>query len=384
MAVNFNTLPQELQVMILARIPYNLHDYGNIRLTNRVVYTAFNSPVLPAGILEVQYNPLLEVVKGFVANGYRREDGDWPLLRYFWRKVHSPDGRAVRNSSQATEEVQITAIALLDALAFWQSYVANAGWSLRQSLQRGILALSRVIRLVLPPDALLLLRYMVDTINTSLRRHHGLNLLLTSLTDTQTATETEANVYCFKISFENNLLTILANQFERFADLNYAQPRFAAMENNAKRIRGTLEQPNNETEAVRNTRLLQLTLDQAVKNSLVARQNIVEDLTATVDKMGLAIPSALYFSRGTPTPNSVDDFRARMVAQLRSTERVSDRIRDLFEDRTAAMKIVEGIDVRNIAIDITRIFEAVALMTDEDVEEATKEDVKILNLDTWL
>lgn len=100
--------------------------------------------------------------------------------------------------------------------------------------------------------------------------------------------------------------------------------------------------------------------------------------------MGLAIPSALYFSRVPPTPNSVDDFRARMGAQLRSTERVSDRIRDLFEDRTAAMEIVEGIDVRNIATKITRTFEAVALMTDEDVMEATKEDVELLNLDTWL
>lgn len=73
-----------------------------------------------------------------------------------------------------------------------------------------------------------------------------------------------------------------------------------------------------------------------------------------------------------------------MGAQLRSTERVSDRIRDLFEDRTAAMEIVEGIDVRNIATKITRTFEAVALMTDEDVMEATKEDVELLNLATWL
>lgn len=73
-----------------------------------------------------------------------------------------------------------------------------------------------------------------------------------------------------------------------------------------------------------------------------------------------------------------------MGAQLRSTERVSDRIRDLFKDRTAAMEIVEGIDVRNIATKITRTFEAVALMTDEDVMEATKEDVELLNLATWL
>lgn len=48
------------------------------------------------------------------------------------------------------------------------------------------------------------------------------------------------------------------------------------------------------------------------------------------------------------------------------------------------MEIVEGIDVRNNATEITRIFEAVALMTDEDVMKATKEDVELLNLDTWL
>lgn len=82
MVAHFNTLPQELQVMILARIPYNIHDYGNIRHTIRVAYTVFNSPVLPAGILEVQYNPLVEVMKGFQANGYQREVVDWGLVRY--------------------------------------------------------------------------------------------------------------------------------------------------------------------------------------------------------------------------------------------------------------------------------------------------------------
>lgn len=382
MAARFNTLPQELQVMILARTPYNPHDYDNTRLANRVAYTAFNSPVLPAGVFEVQYNPLLEVFKRFQANGFQREFVGWRLVRYFWNKIHSRDGRAVRAASQATEEVQITAIALLEALGFLRTYVAAAGWSLLQSLQRGILALSRVIRLVLPPDALLLLRYMVDTISTSLRRHHGSNILLTSIINTQDRAETEANSYCFNVSFETSLLTMSANEFERFAELNYAQPRFLAMENNAKNIRSVLERPNAETAVTRDTRLLQLTMDQAVKNSLVARQNIVEDLTSAVDDIGLAIPSTLYFSRGKPISGSVDDFRARMGAQLRSTERVDDRIRDLFEDRRAAMKIVEEIDVRNIATNITRIFEAVTLMTDEEVAEATKEDVELLSLNT--
>lgn len=264
MAAHFNILPQELQVMILARIPYNIHDCGNIRLTNRVAYTAFNSPVLPAGILEVQ------VMKGFQASGYQREVVDWGLVRCLWAKVHSRDGRAVHDASRATEEVQITAIALLDALGFRRTYVATAGWSPLQSLQRGTLARSRVIRLVLPPDAL----YIVDTINTSLRCHHGSNLLLTSIINTQTGAEAEANVYCFKVSFENNPLTMSADDFERRAVLNYAQPRFAAVENNAKDIRSVLQRPDAETAVTRNTRLLQLTMDQAVKNSLVAHQNI--------------------------------------------------------------------------------------------------------------
>lgn len=116
-----------------------------------------------------------------------------------------------------------------------------------------------------------------------------------------------------------------ADDFERLAVLNYPQPRFAAMEDNVKNITSVLERPDAETAVTRNTRLLQLTMDQAVKNSLVARQNIVEGLAAAVDELGLAIPSALYFSRGPPPPNSVGDFRARMEAQLRSTESVSDR-----------------------------------------------------------
>lgn len=193
----------------------------------------------------------------------------------------------MRNASQATEEVQITAIALLDVFGFWQQYMANGGWSLRQGLQRGILAVSRIVRLILPPDALLLLRYITDTIHTSLHHHHGRNILLTSITDNPIEAEAEANLCCFNITFENSLLTMSADEFERFSELNYAQPRFAAMENNAKIIRSVLEQPHTESETVRNPRLLQLTMDQVVKSSLVARQNIVEDLTAAVDNMGL-------------------------------------------------------------------------------------------------
>lgn len=73
-----------------------------------------------------------------------------------------------------------------------------------------------------------------------------------------------------------------------------------------------------------------------------------------------------------------------MGAQLRSISRVSDRIRDLFEDSNAAGKIIEGMDIANIATGVMRTFEEVTFVTDEEVVKAIQVDVELLDLDTWV
>lgn len=105
-------------------------------------------------------------------------------------------------------------------------------------------------------------------------------------------------------------------------------------------------------------------MDPAVKSCLSARQRIREGLTAAVDDLGFAVPRHFASFVGTPL---------QIVLVISGQERglsfalqrvVNDRIRDSFEDRPAEMESVEGIGARNIAAEVTRTFEAVALITE--------------------
>lgn len=374
MAARLNALPQELKIMILARIPYNPYDYGNVRCVNRDLYMAFHSPDLPTKVFEAQYDAFRKVQKVPQEGEGEQQVVCWGDILHTWNKVHSQDGLVVRGGSQAPQDVQLTAMALLYAVCTACRNSMNNGLRPEQRLQRATLALSKMIRLVLPRSALLLLRYSTDMIYASLRRHHDRNLLFTSILNTQSEIEARANTYCFHTTFENNLLALYGYITERFADLNTAQAGFGGFERKAKELRRNLEQHSHQQRTEWQTRLLQLTMNQAVKASLVARQDDVpEDISAEVDNEQQTTEVALPMNNASQPRNSVEDLRARMAGQFADRERDSGKIRILFEDRAKALEKIWQIDVREIFLDVLDVAISVRDMTDDEVLQAIEE-----------
>jgi len=198
-------LPGELLLMILARVPFQKHrNYHNLRLVSRHWDDIFRQNVknLPKQIAQQQYLHLHQIRNVMVP----ASSPGWPALLHLAYKSQRLQAWIELLLPHGDHHVVTLGVILIDAICSMRPVYRCRGRLQEDSNSTvAMLACSRLVRLVLPPQALLLIRYIVLLTDSALLTRHRLFPTAQLSYLRMSEAELEANRLCRFLVFEAKL-----------------------------------------------------------------------------------------------------------------------------------------------------------------------------------
>lgn len=164
-------LPLEVMLLIMAQLPFKTGDLLNLALTSKMVHTMFIDKMLPLRVLEIQYGPYVLLAHpravAMQVNGALPVQPTWADVKAI--SDHYERDGAPLLQRHAHRDLAMIGAALQDTIAISYAGLRNcqhpsvARPAIQLRLQR--LNMATLLRLVLQPEAVLILRWVADAMH---------------------------------------------------------------------------------------------------------------------------------------------------------------------------------------------------------------------------
>lgn len=368
-------LPDELLLMILARVPFRKHqNYHNLRLVGLHWDDIFRQNVknLPRQVAQQQYLHLYQIRNVIVP----ASSCGWPALRSLASKSQRLQAWIELLLPHGHHHVVTLGVTLIDAICSIRPTCRFRGQLQGDSNSTtAMLACSRLVRLVLPPQALLLIRYIVLLTDSALLTRHRLFPTAQLSYLHMSEAELEANRLCRFLVFEAKLLSVATDPPDLFNNEQRVHSFYDAQYTGAKTLRSHLESPNLSHHVHRASFLLHLTIDRLMKHLV--------PLPPTRPRSGEDTEQG---KKGAEQVDSTHEHstRQKLAALFQDLRDRNGVIRETFKNVKQADKLLQGIDLPKIVKGMREEYAVVTnLVAEELVLSAAVEEVKSLGLDNW-
>lgn len=365
-------LPDELILIILAMVPFkDNRDYQSLRLVSRHWDDIFRQNVksLPKQVTQQQFLHLYQVRNVITP---ARNSG-WPVLRSLSDKSQRLQAWIELLLPYGHRHVVTLGIILIDAICSTRPIYRHKG-HLGEEIgpMAAMLACSRLVRLVLPPQALLLIRYVVTMTDTALLIRHGLFPTAQLSYLRMSEVELDANRLCRFLVYEAKLLAISTDPPDLLQDKRRVLAFYDAQYNGAKALRGHLESPNLIHHVHRAPFLLHLGIDRLIKHLVpLSPTNVSGEQDA----------ERCENDAGETDRNPRDSTRQKLATLFQELRERNGVIRDTFRNKRKADLLLKGIDLPTIVTGMRKEYAAVTKLVDEGLVLSAAAEVRLLDLD---
>lgn len=381
MARNLDMFPDELLLKIIAKVPFEPKSYLNIGLTNRHLNQLFQSQSLPRMVVMEQYRP-------YRLLGHPSASGNgltWHDVKQLWKNYDDWHGWARVLQGKADERVCITAAALFDTITClsWTLQPYRTFLPYQESSMLARLNMVQVLRTALYPEALLLLRWLLDIYHAWLCSDHALNPVGSILRDVAPPLLAWTQIYLYHNEFD------LFELAERCHAVNFSDNRIIienAFKEKMRGARATCERvrasvqgvpiPDSVETFVRST----FVLDQVIKQTPDIEEKVLRE--RPIDDGAIkASPKYSQIANLNQHLAVVPPVFKKMAVELESSEAVNDYLRTLFADGERADALLSKIDLKQIGTDVATVFRENNIKTADEVVQALKDELRALNFD---
>ncbi|KAK5956102.1 hypothetical protein OHC33_002675 [Knufia fluminis] len=313
-------------------------------------------------------------------------------------------------------EAYFTAMALVDAIVAFKNLRLTRGFvsAADRQLFDG-LNLAGLAKVVLPPPALMLIRYLCmrtgDALQSRLRRDPVAELT----SEGGNNADLEASCLCRSILFTTQIITASGTPFRMFLNnQGFFSGLYNVQHDLTMDLVAHLEDPNLDNSECRDGMVLQLVLDQALKKEMLTdeerRLPIKEVVADDIDKWtGITgVADRLQFEHDHDTQTQSDDAQ-RDADQDTSIQAVADfgarlrgrtdpkeachclqvhgpngrEARTFFQNRSAVDTMLASINLEDIGTRLLAHATRIGNMDAHEVREAASEALKDHDLDMW-
>lgn len=229
-------LPNELLLQILANVTYNGGRLGQLRGVCKRFDQLTTDPTLPEQVARAQFQSLYLFDKAL----HNRTAYQWTELNALYAKSQAYE-RWQNLLPASDRQVLMPATAFLDAVQVIQAATQNFSTDLEESVIRDGLNLARLVREVVPVQALVLLRYLSIVTDDALQAYHYQNPTADFSLATHDSTEVAVNCLCKFAMIETRMLSLRNPPYHLFADAHFMARDYDNSLHKANEMRRYLE-----------------------------------------------------------------------------------------------------------------------------------------------
>lgn len=374
-----------LVLTILARVPYEGRPYHQFRGVNRRFNRLMgdggrHATALPTMVARRQFTPFYQLGNAIGPRG----GYEWEGLHALWARVTLHDRwlDLVGFMDRENTEAYFTAMALVDAIVAFKNLRLTRGFvsAADRQLFDG-LNLAGLAKVVLPPPALMLIRYLCmrtgDALQSRLRRDPVAELT----SEGGNNADLEASCLCRSILFTTQIITASGTPFRMFLNnQGFFSGLYNVQHDLTMDLVAHLEDPNLDNSECRDGMVLQLVLDQALKKEMLTdeerRLPIKEVVADDIDKWtGITgVADRLQFEHDHDTQTQSDDAQrdADQDTSIQGTSIKHQQVLDFYHDQLWQTSVQDS-EAARIRKRLATAYKCMVL-TDEKLGPSSKTD----------
>lgn len=361
-------VPTEVMLMILARVPYDDRSHKILRSINQYFDDIFrnNPKALSSEIARQQFLHFYQIRQTIVPGAF-----DGQILGLLWQRAQHLQPWVDLLSSTGPRHVITIGVLLIDVIC-----------SLRPNYHRGnthratasAFGVSKLVRRALPPQALLLIRYVCMLTDVALIGELEVDLEGELTHFVLDGNEREANRFCRYLLFESRFLGMVTTP----AGFPTAAPRreefYQSLCAAAISLRHRLESPNLNQYHYRAGLLSHLAFDKAVQHILPLPSPPTTSTAAAAKAE--AMPSNFDHER--------DSTKRKLATLFKNHCRRNRLLRRQWQDERKADLLLRDINIPDIVTAIKKEYAEIdALVAADQILLAAEEEMKLIGLDEW-